>query len=147
MKYLELITGSLVLLLVVGIVFSLINRHYFTVDIPCYNIYAEFGDVTGINRNSDVKIAGIKIGVIKDIRLNPKSYKARVKLCIYKDIKLPMDSSASITSSSVITNNAKYISIQVGGDSKNLQESGILEYTKSSISLESIVNQFLWKKK
>src|SRR5262249_25672434 len=61
-----------------------------------YKIHANFSDASGITLGSDVRIGGVKIGVVSDLGLDPKTYDAVATLQIRRDTKLPKDSSAAI---------------------------------------------------
>jgi phospholipid/cholesterol/gamma-HCH transport system substrate-binding protein len=78
-----------------------------------YNVYAKFNDISGITKKAKVKIAGVDIGVLKDISL--EGSQANLKLAINKDIKLYKNSVVRIVSVGVI--GTKYIEISPGDSS------------------------------
>ena len=63
-----------------------------------YKLFAEFDRVDGLSAGSDVRMSGIKIGTVLELKLNPETYGALISLELNKDIKLPLDSSAQIIS-------------------------------------------------
>lgn len=107
-----------------------------------YTISGKFNNVTGISLGSDVRIGGIKVGVVSDMGLDPESYEAVVSMQIRKGTKLPKDSSASIASSGLL--GEKFIQLSPGGDDKILAEGGRIEYTQSSVSLEELIGKFMF---
>jgi phospholipid/cholesterol/gamma-HCH transport system substrate-binding protein len=107
-----------------------------------YIISGKFNNVTGISLGSDVRVGGIKVGVVSDMGLDTESYEAVVKMQIRSDTKLPKDSSASIASSGLL--GEKFIQLTPGGDDKMLTEGGKIEYTQSSVSLEELIGKFMF---
>lgn len=107
-----------------------------------YLISAKFSNVSGIALGSDVRIGGIKVGVVDSLALDPNSYDAVVKMQIYKDTSVPEDSSAAIVSSGLL--GEKYIQITPGGDDKMLAAGGKIEFTQSAINLEEMIGKFMF---
>ena len=93
-----------------------------------YILVAKFQNAEGIVDGSDVMIAGIKVGYVKKMILDKVTYSAVVKLMINKEVKLPDDSSAAVTTSGFL--GSKFISLNPGGSEINLQENGQIKYTQ-----------------
>lgn len=107
-----------------------------------YNVSANFDNVEGIVQGSDVMMSGIKIGYVDELKLDPKTFLAFVKLRIEKYVILPEDSRASIISSGLL--GAKFISITPGSSDLNLQANDRIKYTQSAINLESLIGKFIY---
>lgn len=107
-----------------------------------YNVSAHFSNASGIALGSDIRIGGIKVGVVSDLSLDPSSYDAVITMQIYHDTHVPADSSASIVSSGLLGD--KYIQITPGGDDKMLSEGGKIEFTQSAINLEEMIGKFMF---
>jgi len=107
-----------------------------------YIVTAKFGNASGISLGSDVRIGGIKIGVVSNLGLDPKSYEAVVSMQVRKDTKLPADSSAAITSNGLL--GEKYVSLTPGGDDKMLADGGRIQFTQSSVNLEEMIGKFMF---
>ena len=45
-----------------------------------YTVYADFSDIGGLKTNAPVKSAGVLVGRVASIQLDPKSYQAKVAL-------------------------------------------------------------------
>jgi phospholipid/cholesterol/gamma-HCH transport system substrate-binding protein len=105
-----------------------------------YNIVAAFDRVDGVTRGTDVKVGGIKIGSVEELRLNPETYRAEITLDIRKDIKLPADSTAEISSDGLL--GGKFVNIVPGADEEFLKEGSRIEYTQSSLNLEQLLGKF-----
>jgi phospholipid/cholesterol/gamma-HCH transport system substrate-binding protein len=78
-----------------------------------YNVYAKFDNISGITKKAKVKIAGVDIGVLREISL--ESSQAKLKLAINKNVKLYKNSVVRIVSMGVI--GKQYIEIFPGDSS------------------------------
>lgn len=107
-----------------------------------YTVSAKFSNATGIALGSDVRVGGIKVGVVSDLGLDPQTYEAVLKLQIRKNTLMPVDSSASISSSGLL--GEKFVSLTPGADEKMLTEGGKIQFTQSSVSLEELIGKFMF---
>lgn len=105
-----------------------------------YVLTARFEDVSGLTSGSDVKINGIKVGIVKKLTLEP-DYSARVDLLIQNKYKIPSDSSVAISTDGIMGN--KFIAVSVGYSQDNLKQGTEIEDTKSSLNLEKLVDKFI----
>ena len=60
-----------------------------------YVIKAEFDNVSGVKEGASVQVAGVVVGSVSDIRLS-KDDIAQLSLRIARDLKVPLDSIASV---------------------------------------------------
>jgi phospholipid/cholesterol/gamma-HCH transport system substrate-binding protein len=107
-----------------------------------YQVSGKFANATGISLGSDVRVGGIKVGVVSGMELDPQTYEAVLSLQIRNATKLPKDSSASIVSSGLL--GEKFISVTPGGDDKMLADGGQIDYTQSSVNLEELIGKFMF---
>lgn len=110
-----------------------------------YKIIARFNKADGLVEGSDVKIAGIRVGSISKLSIDPKTYAAIIELSINQNIKLPTDTSASILSESLL--GGKYLDLQAGGDEEMMKEGDEISQTQSSVILESLIGQLIFSNK
>ena len=134
---LEIIVGSLVLLLAgVFVIFSISITGYQQKG----NIFnAEFGNVSGLKVGDDVMIAGIKVGEVSSNYLNNETYLAVIRLNLEKNIMLPEDSLARISSSSLL--GGQYVEIIPGASDNMLNENDTIYNTRDSVSLTDLLGQ------
>lgn len=144
-NYFEIIIG--VIVTVVTITFFLSARNTAEVNIgkqrSSYLLQANFGRIDGVEVGSDVRIAGIKVGSVSDLKLDNESYEAILQIAVSDDIKIPEDSYIAIISSGLL--GGKYVDIEPGIEEVYLNEGDKFAYTRSSISLESLLSKFLFK--
>ncbi|AVG15058.1 outer membrane lipid asymmetry maintenance protein MlaD [Chromobacterium vaccinii] len=106
-----------------------------------YVVYADFDNVGGLKVKAPVKEAGVLVGRVSDIRLDPKTYRARVALNIDKTYQLSDDVSASILTSGLL--GEQYIGLQQGGSETNLAPGGTITITSSALVLEQLIGKFM----
>ena len=105
-----------------------------------YELTAKLSKVDGIAVGTDVKLSGIKIGVVSDLTLDP-SYLVTVHMSIRKDVEIPEDSSLVVTSSGLLSSN--YLSIAPGGSDKMLPAGGLIRNTQGSIDMMGLLSRFV----
>lgn len=137
----EILTGSAVLIVAAGFLFFAISHSGQTAS-GGYPLQARFDRIDGLAIGSDVRIAGVKIGTVTDARIDPKDFTALVSMTVRPDIQLPKDSSAEITSESLL--GGKYLSLTPGGDEATLKPNQTITITQSSISLEQLLGKFIF---
>ena len=70
-----------------------------------YPLTASFRSVEGITVGSDVRLAGVKVGTITELQLNPQTFFADAKILLRNDVLLPTDSSILISSEGLLGGN------------------------------------------
>lgn len=138
---LETLMGAIVLLVAGTFLFFAYQGSQMHVE-DGYNITAHFNNASGISLGSDVRIGGIKVGVVSNLGLDPTSYEAIVTMTIRRNTKLPQDSGAAIVSNGLL--GEKYIQLTPGGDDKMLADGGKIEFTQSAINLEELIGKFMF---
>jgi phospholipid/cholesterol/gamma-HCH transport system substrate-binding protein len=110
-----------------------------------YQVSARFHSVSGLKEGDLVELAGVRIGTVKKIALDPKTYEALVRLELQKDVRLQEDSIASVRTSGII--GSKYIDITPGGLEETIPPGGEIFDTESAINLEQLVSKYIFEKK
>ena len=106
-----------------------------------YEVQAKFGQVGSLAPGAAVSVAGVKIGAVSSISLDPKTFLAVVKLDLDAKTPLPADSTAKITSDGLL--GGQHVVIEPGGSSDNLKAGGEIENTQGAVDLFGLVDQFL----
>jgi phospholipid/cholesterol/gamma-HCH transport system substrate-binding protein len=107
-----------------------------------YTLQGRFTNVGQLKLRAPVKIAGVRIGSVQAIELDPARLDAKVKLSVddrFKDV--PDDSAAAIFTSGLLGD--QYVSIQPGGSPTMMKEGDEFVLTQSSIQLEDLIGKFL----
>lgn len=138
----ETVMGAVVLFVAGGFLAFAYNSTGMTDDAGGYELSAKFDNVGGISNGSDVRIGGIKVGAIKANKLDAESYRAVINMNIKPDVKIPSDSTASISSDGLL--GGKYVSITPGGEDKMMNPGDEIKITQSSVSLEELIGKFVF---
>jgi phospholipid/cholesterol/gamma-HCH transport system substrate-binding protein len=104
-----------------------------------YVLTAKFNKIDGISPGSDVRMAGVKVGTVTDVKLDPKSYKANVTFTMRKGIQVPDDSTAQVVSDGLL--GGAYVGIMVGGSFDYVAEGGQIEFTRGSVDLLTVLSE------
>jgi phospholipid/cholesterol/gamma-HCH transport system substrate-binding protein len=140
-RILETVVGFAVLLVTLIFADYVYNRSGWK-KIDGFTLTAKFNKIDGLAEGTDVKMSGVRVGKISKIAIDPKSFMAIVTFSVSKDIKLPKDSSASITSDGLF--GGKYLSLIPGGDEKILKDGEFIKYTTGPLSLESLIAKMMF---
>ena len=111
---------------------------------PGYRLEANFDNIGGLKLRAPVKAAGVTVGRVEAIRLDPKTYQALVTMRIDKGYQFTADTIASILTSGLL--GEVYIGLDVGGDPKMLADGERIGKTQSAVVLEKLIGQFLFSK-
>jgi len=137
----ETILGAIVLVVAIGFLFFAYKTTNLNAD-KGYELTANFSQIDGLEIGSAVKVAGIKVGKILDLKIDPQTYSAIVVMDVRKDIKLPLDTAAVISSSGML--GGKFMSLEPGADEEFLEPGDKIEYTQSVPSLEKLLGQVIF---
>jgi phospholipid/cholesterol/gamma-HCH transport system substrate-binding protein len=105
-----------------------------------YEINAKLSKADGLATGTDVRLAGIKVGTVSDLTLDPKTYLVTVHMTIRNDVKLPVDSSVLVTQAGFL--GGQYLSITPGGDDKMMAAGSFFENAQGSIDVMGLVGRF-----
>lgn len=141
---LEILAGALVVAAAIGFVIYAGKGAGLGASAGTYDLHASFRSIEGVALGSDVKLAGVKVGTLTKLTLNPDTYMADATVSIDKSIQLPSDSAILISSEGLLGGN--YIELQPGGMPDFLQPGGEIEDTQGAVSLVSLLLKFVGSK-
>jgi phospholipid/cholesterol/gamma-HCH transport system substrate-binding protein len=108
---------------------------------PSYPLTASFRSLEGISIGSDVRLAGVKVGTVTDVALNPTTFRADTTVALRNDIPIPDDSAIIISSEGLLGGN--FVEIVPGGSSFNFEEGSEITDTQGAVSLISLMLKFV----
>lgn len=138
-QWIETLMGFVVLALAAAFLIYVVRVGGFEGVRRGYEVSARFGDVGSLAPGATVSVAGVKIGTVSRVSLDPKTYLAQVDLAIDPEIKLPADSSAKITSDSLL--GGVHVALAAGGSPEDLKPGGEIENTQGAIDLFGLIGQ------
>ncbi len=107
-----------------------------------YRVTAKFANIGGLKSGSAVTVAGVKVGRVDAIQIEPATFQAVVSLDIAKSYdKIPEDSSAKILTAGLL--GEQYIGLEPGGLDEYLTDGSELTLTQGALVLENLIGQFL----
>ncbi len=107
-----------------------------------YKLSARFDDVSGLGARAKVTMAGVVIGRVTNIRIDPADTRAVVEMAIDKRVDyLTRDSYAAVKTQGVL--GEKFVAIAVGGDEEMLGNGDEIEDTQSALNLEDLIGKFM----
>ncbi len=109
-----------------------------------YAVTADFNDIGSLKPKAPVTVAGVRVGEVSRITVDPVTYRAVVTLDILKKYRFPRDSSASIQTAGLL--GEQFVSLSPGGSRQDLKNGGKIQITQSAIILEKIISQLLYSK-
>jgi phospholipid/cholesterol/gamma-HCH transport system substrate-binding protein len=138
---LEIVTGAAVLAAAVGFLAYAVGGDQLSLGTGSYPLTASFRSVEGIGVGTDVRMAGVKIGTITDLKLNPETFFADATIIVQGDILLPDDSAILISSEGLLGGN--YVELVPGGSVETLAPGGEIEDTQGAVSLLNLLMKWI----
>lgn len=109
-----------------------------------YTLIARFDNIGGLKPRAPVRSAGVTVGRVTSIRLDPKTFQGLVTMEVERELQFPIDSSAQILTAGLLGD--QYVGLEAGGEEKNLAAGDTIKRTQSAVVLENMISQFLFNK-
>ncbi len=109
---------------------------------PGYSLSATFLSSNGLTTGADVMLAGVAIGSVTSITLDPVAMVSRVRFTVDDAIRLPTDTRLSIGSASLTSANA--LMVAPGKAASMLAAGATVTDTCELTSLEQQVSQYIF---
>ncbi len=145
-KNVEILVGLFVLLGALSLAFLALkaaNLASFSTG-EVYVLQARFDNIGGLKPRAPVRSAGVAVGRVTSINLDPKTYLGVVTMEISQGFAFPKDSSAKILTAGLLGD--QYVGIEPGAAENNLVAGDVIKQTQSAIVLENLIGQFLFNK-
>ncbi len=142
----ETLVGAFVLLGTLAVVFLALkaaNLTSFTAG-PTYRLTANFDNIGGLKVRAPVKSAGVTVGRVVAIALDPKSFQGAVTMELDGRVRFPADTSAKIQTAGLLGD--QYVGLTPGGADQDLNDGERIKMTQSAVVLENLIGQFLYNK-
>jgi phospholipid/cholesterol/gamma-HCH transport system substrate-binding protein len=106
-----------------------------------YQLGASFRSLEGVGVGTDVRLAGVKIGAVTDVTLNPDTYRADTTFSVADGILVPDDSAIVISSEGLLGGN--FVEVMPGGSPFFFEPGDEIEDTQGAVSLISLLVKFV----
>ncbi len=139
----ETILGAVVLVVAIGfLMFGMKTGNVGASSASNYEITADFSGIGGLSVGDEVQISGVKVGSVSAVDLDENTYMARVTMSVRPDIKLPLDTAALISSTSLL--GGRYLALEPGADEELIKNGGRVQYTQAPQNLEQLLGKFIF---
>ena len=137
----EVLTGAAVLAVSVGFAVYLFQGTGAVSAADSYELTASFRSVEGITVGTDVRLAGVKVGTVTKLELDPATFYADATVSVRNDVLLPDDSSILISSEGLL--GGSFVELSPGGSLDNLAPGDEIEDTQGAVSVVSLLMKFV----
>lgn len=129
----EVLVGAVVLAAAIGFLAYTFQATGMVSNTGDMTVTASFRSAEGVTLGTDIRLAGVKIGTVTGIALDPVTFRATTSLSLVSDVPIPVDSSAIVASEGLL--GGTFIEIVPGGAMDNLPPGGEIVDTQGAISL------------
>ena len=137
----ETAVGGIVLLAAIGFILYVANATNSVGGNNGLTLKASFRSADGITAGTDVRMAGVKIGTVTDMRLDSESFRAEIIFSLRENLKIPDDSGVAVSQDGLL--GGSFVEIIPGGSEFKLQEGEEFLDTQGSVSLVSLLLKFV----
>ena len=106
-----------------------------------YTVDAKFRSAEGITVGTDVRLAGVKIGSVSNLSLDPQTFQAIARLSIKPEYQMPNDSAAIISSEGLL--GGSFVEILPGGSYELMEDGSEFSETQGAVSFISLLMKFV----
>jgi phospholipid/cholesterol/gamma-HCH transport system substrate-binding protein len=141
-RYFEALIGTLTLLSCAFFLWFAFTQTAGQMGTKFYQLSALFPSVAGLENEAPVQMAGVRIGKVTHIQLDPANFMAKITFKVCDSVKIPTDSTAAITSRSLL--GGKIVTLTPGIAEQNLAAGGVLTETQGPMDLEKMVSHLVF---
>ncbi|MBP0484095.1 outer membrane lipid asymmetry maintenance protein MlaD [Sagittula salina] len=113
----------------------------FTLGATGYPLTASFRSIEGVSVGTDVRLAGVKVGTVTGITLNPDTFRADTVVTVRDGVQIPDDSAIIVASEGLLGGN--FVEISPGGSPFYFGEGDEILDTQGSVSLLSLLLKYV----
>ncbi len=138
----EFVLGLLILIISIISIFYYSSKINLLNNTETFQINSSFFNIGNMNMGNDVKINGVKVGEVLNIKLDQETYMAIITSSVDKSIQIPDDSVFKISNNGFI--GSSYLEIQLGNSEELLKNNDHSVNNIDAVSLEEIINNFIF---
>jgi phospholipid/cholesterol/gamma-HCH transport system substrate-binding protein len=106
-----------------------------------YTLTAKYDQADGLAVGNPVLLAGVEVGKVSAMRLDPKTLKPIVSMRFTSPVKIPRDSAAMILSDGVL--GGKFIKIEPGVEDEYFKPGDRFEFIQDSVIVENLLEKIV----
>lgn len=137
----EVLTGAVVLAVAVGFLVWAGKSQGYVSTTGSYPLHASFRSAQGVSAGTDVRMSGVKIGSVRSVSLDQKTFFADTTVSINSGIEIPDDSQMIVASDGLMGN--AYIEVLPGGAVDNFEPGDQVTDTQGAVSMLGLMMKFV----
>ena len=138
----EIFVGAAVVVAAIGFVaYAASSASGLSGGVGSYELSASFRSAEGIAVGTEVRLAGVRVGTVTGMELNPETFRAETTFSVSDDLDLPDDSAVAIASEGLL--GGTFVEIIPGGSPFVLGPGEAILDTQSSVSLITLLMRFV----
>lgn len=137
----EVVAGGVVLAVAAGFLVYAAQGAGYGGGGGAYPLTASFRSVEGVQVGTDVRMAGVKVGSVTALTLNPQTFYADATISVAEGIALPDDSAILVSSEGLLGGN--FVELLPGGSLENIPPGGEILDTQGAVSLITLLMKFV----
>ena len=106
-----------------------------------YLLHATYDQADGLAAGAPVYLAGVHVGTVERMRLDPQRFKAQVALRIDEGVGVPEESAAMIVSDGVL--GGKFVKIEPGSGEDTMEKGSEFELVQDAVIVESLLERIV----
>ena len=138
----EFVLGLLILIISIISIFYYSSKINLLNNTETFQINSSFFNIGNMNIGNEVKINGVKVGEVLNIKLDQETYMAIITSSVDKSIQIPDDSVFKISNNGFI--GSSYLEVQLGNSKELLKNNDHSVNNIDAVSLEEIINNFIF---
>jgi phospholipid/cholesterol/gamma-HCH transport system substrate-binding protein len=106
-----------------------------------YRVSARFGQVDGLAVGNPVFLAGVKVGAVTALALDPAGLKPVVTMTVRRGTSIPVDSGALVVSDGVL--GGKYVKIEPGSEAATMKDGARFAVVQDAVVVEQLLDKIV----
>lgn len=137
----EVLTGAAVVAVAAGFLVFAGQVTGFSRGGESYELTASFRSAEGVLVGTDVRLAGVKVGTVTDLRLDMQTFRAETVMSINSGVEIPDDSSAVVASEGLL--GGSFVEIMPGGSFDVLPDGAAIIDTQGAVNIVTLLLKFV----
>ncbi len=135
----ELKVGILIIICLVGLVILTLSLGDFHVSQGGYKIKVIFQNIDGVESNAPVRLNGLEVGLVKDIKVNYEEDKTRMELTLWLNDRAKIRKGAEAYVKNMGLMGEKYVGLTTGEDGQPFLKPGQTIIGQEPVDFESLI--------
>ena len=137
----EVVTGGAVVAAAAGFLIYASQFGNWTGQGGTYPLTASFRSAEGVSIGTDMRLAGVKVGTVTELDLDPETFRAVATFAVDQEIELPDDTAVVVASEGLL--GGTFIEVLPGGSPFAYASGDEIIDTESSVSIISLLLKFV----